>query len=362
MTRTALHFVILLGSCPLLFGQTLKPPKLPHGQFPVGYKTISIWYPQQGGDSIPLVLNLWYPTERPAGNKIRLVDFTFSHLLAGQTINDSNRDVYVSSLRKNTDRWFGQSSEEKWEELRREHTYSTRQAPYHKNKFPLILGRLRVFSTTFSNEYVASHGYVVCMMNPVEDFPQDNAAAYQQQVTNEINFYTFIRKYLHNTLSITSPIAGLMGFSGSGLSQFMTPMVTKDFSAVALLESGVYLNGVFEVLSTHRAYAPEKFDASLLFLYNEERFEKLSHASNFSALRGNNKHLVLFDSDDQHHWDFATEGILASLFLQTRPEKTAMTQIRLFNTMNTLIVEFFDYYLKNKPQSFVNRQEKLIVR
>jgi hypothetical protein len=153
-----------------------------------------------------------------------------------------------------------------------------------------------------------------------------------------------------------------MGFSGSGLSQFMTPMVLEDFSAVVLLESGVYLDGVYEVLSAHPAYAPDKFRVALLFLYNKARFEKLSQSRNFSSLTGNNKHLILFDSKDQHHWDFATEGIMTSLYLQTRPEETANTQIRLFNTMNTLIVEFFDRYLKDEPNSFSNRQEKMIVK
>jgi hypothetical protein len=361
MRKTALLFMIMLGSSPVLLGQSRKTPTLPHGPFAIGYKTVSIWYPKHGGDSIELVLNLWYPTESSQGNKTKLFDFTFSHL-ADDNINDSIKDVHTSSIKQDTDRWFGGSSDKKWNALASTYTYSNEDAPFHKNKFPLVLGRLRVFSTTFTNEFVASHGYVVCMLNAVEDFPQDNAAAYQKQVTNEINFYAFIKKYLHNTLSITSPNAGLMGFSGSGLSQFMTPMVIKDFSAVALLESGVYLDGVFDALSTHTSYAPEKFDAALLFLYNKERFEKLSHASSYSALTGNNKHLVLFDSDDQHHWDFATEGVMTSLFLQTRPEKTADTQIRLFNTMNTLVVEFFDHYLKNKAQSFVNRQQKLIVR
>ena len=361
MKITTLIFGLLLGAFSMLFSQSVKTPALPRGPFPVGYKTISIWFPRQGGDSIELILNLWYPTEISQGNKTRLLNFTFSHL-APDKLNDSIKDAHTSSIKKDTDRWFGVSSDEKWKALGSQYTYSTQDAPFHANKFPLILGRLRVFSTTFSNEFAASYGYVVCMINAVEDFPQDNAAAYQNQVTNEINFYSFIRKYLHKTLSITSSVAGLMGFSGSGLSQFMTPMVMKDFSAVALLESGVYLNGVFEVLSSHMSYAPEKYDAALLFLYNKERFEKLSHASNFTALTGNNKHLVLFDSDDQHHWDFATEGVMTSLFLQTRPENTAKAQIRLFNTMNSLIVEFFDHYLKTKTKSFLNGQEKLIIR
>jgi hypothetical protein len=361
MRKTTLLVVALLGSCPLLFSQSAKTPTLPHGPFSIGYKTISIWYPQQGGDSIELVLNLWYPTETSRGKKTRLLDFAFSHLTA-DNINDSIKVVHTSSVKQETDRWFGGSSDEKWKALASTYTYSTEGAPFHKNKFPLILGRLRVFSTTYTNEFVASHGYVVCMMNAVEDFPQDNAVAYQKQVTNEINFYSFIRNYLRDTLSITSLQAGLMGFSGSGLSQFMTPMIANDFSAVVLLESGVYLNGVFEVLSTHTVYAPEKYRAALLFLYNRERFEKLSHATNFHALPGINKHLILFDSYDQHHWDFATEGIMASLFLNTRPEDTADNQIRLFKMMNTLIVEFFDHYLKNKSQSFSHPPGKSIIR
>jgi hypothetical protein len=363
MFRTFTFLLLITCIAERLSAQRANQLVLPLGKYAVGFKQLTIPCPVEinGNNSIELVLNLWYPTADRTGQHTRILDYTFNNIYPASSLNDSIKDVLVNDLRKDIRRWFGEVNDENWEKVEMLKSASFENANVHAKKFPLIAGRIRIFSNTFTNEFVASHGYVVCMINAVEDYPPDNEQAYHKQVTNEITFFPHVKKYLQENLKLTTGDAGLIGFSGSGLSQFIAMMNMKDFSALALIESGVYLDGLFEIISRHPGYAPQNFTGALLFLYNKRRLEKLANATNLPKLKTVNKHVVLFDSENQHHWDFASEGTLASLFAGTRSNEARVRQIKDFNTMNDLIVRFFDHYLKKKPVANFKNNEQLII-
>lgn len=69
-----------------------------------------------------------------------------------------------------------------------------------------------------------------------------------------------------DSLKIATSKAGLLGFSGGGFSQFFAPMHQNSYDAVALLESGIFLDGgLFDIVTSHPYYDPKKFNTPLLF-------------------------------------------------------------------------------------------------
>ena len=339
--------VILTLECSAQLSQPLET-----GGYLVGFKVLRIASPNPNGlgDSVELVLNLWYPAEKKSPAEIRLLDYTHLHL---SKLPDAEYRIVIERENQNIKSFisknFGTFSETDWKRVEQQRALATLNTPYSSSKFPLILGRLRALSTTYTNEYLASHGYVVCMLNGVEDFPPDNRPAYHGQVTREIDFYHYIEKFLTDSLKISNGVSGLMGFSGGGFSQFIAPMNSNAFQAVALLESGIFLDGdLFEIVSAHPYYNPKEFNTPLLFLYNKNRFEKNVSSERFFDLNTPEKYLILFNDSTQHHWDFATDGTIASLFLNTGTEKVSTNQIDTFKELNGIVLKFFNQYLKRQ--------------
>lgn len=345
VNRVALFF---LFSSILTCAVAQRSEPLQQGPFNIGFKVVAIPYfnSDHSSDTIQIILNLWYPIEEKSGARMRLLDYLHIHkkFLPAEQYN-AFAESANTQFKKFIDSNFGRPDSLQWQDLTRKSTPAFYNAPYSK-AFPLIVGRLRAFSTTYTNEFLASHGYVICMINGVEDFPPDNRPMYHRQISREIEYYDVVRKYL-SSIKIVTDKAGLMGFSGGGFSQFFIPMHQGNYDAVALLESGIFLDGdLFDIVSAHPYFNPQKFNTPLLFFYNKQRFEANKASMNFHRLNTNEKYLVLFDDREQHHWDFATEGIASALFLQNRPEATAANQAKNFMVMNNLLLQFFDRYLK----------------
>ena len=63
---------------------------------------------------------------------------------------------------------FGAVTDDAWARLKQTPLLARPDAPAAGGRFPLIIGSLRPLSTTVTNEYLASHGYVVAMVDGEE--------------------------------------------------------------------------------------------------------------------------------------------------------------------------------------------------
>jgi hypothetical protein len=344
--------VVLAIIAHLLFPRCFAQEQnaLPKGPFEIGYRVLPLPFVETSkSDTIQLILNLWYPTRSASGHKMRLSDYISWHksLQPSDEYRAFTQEA-TQKLKTFVERSFGSFSNEAWSSFLDQKTNAFLNVPYHDQAFPLVIGRLRAFSTTFTNEFLASNGYVVCMINSVEDHPPDNRAMYYRQVMNEIGYFLYVKNHLAKILKLASGKSGLMGFSGGGFSQFLAPMQVDEFSGVALLESGIFLDGdLFDIVSHYPKYNPSRYETPLLYLYNKKRYESNAAAKNFFTLKTNHKFAVLFNDSSQHHWDFATEGIASSLYLNNRTSPIRENQLSNFRKMNELILRFFDCYLKD---------------
>jgi hypothetical protein len=319
----------------------------------VGYTRITLpSIRQSDGQEVKLLLNVWYPTP-DKGERIPLLDFTWLHL-SPQDPDDSMRTSQITSLKSDLSRWFGGFEGRNWLELTKATTSSQIDASFMSQRFPLIIGRLRAFSTTHTIEELASHGFIICMLNGVDDFPPDNHEAYLRQVSDEIGFFVAVNEFFSKTLNLSTEKAGLLAFSGNGVSAFLAVMHTDVFSSLVLLESGVFLNDIYEIVRLHPYFSKIKFQTELLFLYNKQRFEKEQMKHLYDALPALSKELKLVDNEAQHHWDFATEGTIASIYLKNRPEEVRARQLAEFKWINLTIVDFFNRTLKPKDESEIS--------
>jgi hypothetical protein len=318
----------------------------PNGQYRVGYTRIILpGMRQSNGEKVKLLLNVWYPTP-DKGKCVPLLDFTWLHLYS-QNPGDSVKLGQMTSLKNDLREWFGGFEESQWLELQRATSHSQIDASFMNQRFPLIVGRLRAFSTTHTMEELASHGFIICMLTAVDDYPPDNHEAYLRQVSDEIDFFIAIKEFFSRTMKLSTAKTGLLAFSGNGVSPFIAVMRTDIFSSLALLESGVFLDDIYEIMQLHPYFSKTEFQTELLFLYNKQRFEKLQMKSRFDALPTPAKELKLVDNERQHHWDFATEGTIASLYLKNRPEEVRARQLAEFKLINQSIVDFFNRTLKH---------------
>jgi len=331
---------LALASYPIL-GQQLTT------KFNVGFKKITLSSARETtGEKVDLLLNVWYPTLDNAP-RILLLDFTWLQL-AESDPGAAIKAKSIASLKTSLRQWFGEFDDTRWQTLTAVPSKSQLNAASISERLPLIIGRLRAFSTTHTMEELASNGFVVCMLTGVDDYPPDNHDAYLGQVTDEIGFFKHIRKHFTEELKMCTNVSGLFGFSGNGLSAFMAAMHSSEFASLALLESGVFLRNLYDILQMHPHFSKEQFNTDLLFIYNKQRFAKENIAPLLDQLPARSKQLILVDNEMQHHWDFATEGTLASTYLKNRPERAQQQQLKEFEKINQDIVDFFKSTLLDK--------------
>src|SRR5436190_18700581 len=133
-----------------------------------------------------------------------------------------------------------------------------------KEKFPLLIGMLRPLSTSITNEMLASNGYVVAMLQ------QANFSSFAQSTLEAIPDMRFAIAFLEKNGNIDKDKIGTFGFSGSGFSQVLFAMNDYRIKAVADIESGIYMEGLFQNFSASNYYTPSKLRAPFLHIFSRD--------------------------------------------------------------------------------------------
>ncbi len=331
----------------LFAGCLLAQSQNPKGQFAVGFRQIYLENSETEQVSHPLILNLWYPTLDTLNHQIPISTFAYNYLPGDMEITDSLKWSKLNELKETLIKWYGGFEEERWESFINANSNAHQDAPYHPHRFPSIIGRLRAFSTTLINEMLASNGYMVCMLTPVEDYPPSNELDYLRQVDNEIRHFEYARRYLNQVIGISSKESALMGFSGNGVSPFLGGMISENFEAVALIESGVFLDDIFAIISKVPYYSHTSYKMPIYYSYNKQQYEQNSMSTLYDSLAGDQKHQLLIDNPEHHHWDFATEGTIAAKLLGNREQSHIRNQAIEIGLIHSSLLEFFNNYLKH---------------
>ena len=283
-------------------------------------------------------VHVWYPAAAGSGPQLTFADYMFSHF--ADTVSEATRQTDEANRRRFFTR-FGTVSDSAWNRLRTTPLLARRGGTPASGRFPLIVGSLRRLSTTVTNEYLASHGYVVAMSDGFQPDTNDPGVGLETAVRDMELMVPELRK-----LAYVDPVRlAALGFSGSGFSQILFAMRHPDVDAVCDLESAIFTDRVFWPLSRGWGYNVTSMRAAFLHTYSVPLARDESRFADFEAMRYSNRHHYLVDATGIDHWDFATEGMAASTVLGVRGSNAPRLQ-QVFETTNRYVLAFFNAYVK----------------
>ena len=236
---------------------------------------------------------------------------------------------------------FGIVSDDAWRRLMAMPLLAARDATPAGGRFPLLIGHLRDFSTTVTNEYLASHGYVVAMASSPDRLDPPFAGAGLDIGVRDMEAAIPVMRALPY---VDQAALGALGFSGNGFSQILLAMRHPDLDAVCDLESAIFDDRMMWPLSKGWGYDVAALRVPFLHTYGKPLSKLESRIGDFERMRYSGRYYLLVDAPKLHHWDFATEGMAASV-LKLRGDDSVRTQLA-FETTNRYVLAFFNGYVK----------------
>ena len=282
-------------------------------------------------------VHLWYPAVASTSPRLAVREYAIAHLPADAT---AAADERLAGLRRFLGQ-FGSVTDTAWDRLLTTPLNGVREAKPAGGRFPLVIGQLRPFSTTVTSEYLASHGYVVAMTQG-QGGPEPSGAGPGLEVA--LRDMEFAIVALRALPYVDQAALAALGFSGAGFSQILLAMRHPDVDAVCDLESAIFDDRVMWPLSRGWGYDVTAMRVPFLHTYSVPLANRENRLADFEKMRYSNRHHYLVDAPQIHHWDFATEGMAASV-LGLRGDASGQLQ-QAFETTNRYVLAFLNAYVK----------------
>jgi hypothetical protein len=351
--------LVMCVAVPALAADTARSAlhgSLNPGPHAVGFTILGIADPSRPSrpatetDSAPdsrarrIAVHVWYPAAPTATiAPMTFADAMVTHLAGRPAAELSRREADVRRFMSQ----FGPVPDEAWTRLRHTRLLSRLEAPAASGRFPLIIGALRPLSTAITSELLASHGYVVAMVDGERGAdPEDAGAGLEVQLRD----MEFAIPELRRRPFVHGSALAALGFSGSGFSQLLLAMRHPDMLAVCDLESAIFDDRMMWPLSRGWGYSVSALRVPFLHTYSVPLSRRENRIADFEAMRYATRYRYLVDAPGIHHWDFATEGMAASAVLGVRgPEGPRLQQA--FETTNRYVLQFFNAYVKRDQEA-----------
>ena len=284
----------------------------------------------------PLVAHVWYPAATSSERVMTFGEATLAHLEGRPQAElrqreDATRRFFTQ---------FGGLSDDTWTRLLATPLLARRNAPPAAGRFPLLIGTLRPLSTTVTNEYLASHGYVVAMIHGDPPTINDAGAALEVGYRDMEFAIPEVRKLPF----VDGRALAALGFSGSGFSQILLAMRHPQVQAVCDLESAIFDERILWPLHRGYGYDLSALRVPFLHTYSVPLSKLENRIADFEQMRYSTRYRYLVDAPGIHHWDFATEGMAASVVGVRGENGPRLKQV--FETTNRYVLAFFDAYLR----------------
>ncbi len=324
---------------------------LPIGPHAVGFKIVTIidssrvaipeynfaGQKNSGNRHKQITAHVWYPAR--AGNKPYLTvrDYASHNALTStsQRLPEEKIAGEVNAVRGSIANFFGTISDESWSTLASYKLLAQVGLEPIPGKTPLLIGLLRPFSTTVTNEMLASNGFTVLMIR------DSNTGSFKSSALIEIPDFQFAVHWATKGLSIDEKRIGTFGFSGSGFTPVLFGMFDKRVKAMADIESAIFAIDYGD----SDYYDARKVTMPFMHIYNRELALRDTHFSEFQKMKFSKRYHVILNQTKWHHWNVATEGYLSCTVLKNRGEE--QENIRMsFVIANIYLLNFFNCYLK----------------
>lgn len=286
-------------------------------------------------------VHVWYPSAQSNAKTRRLAfrDYTSSHLLKSLDNELTKKDQQLAEQRIKSFLLNNFSvGAKKADSLLSLSTLAARDLSLTRGEFPLIIGVLRQFSTTITNEMLASNGYIVAMV-------KGSVTSYPAGYIEDVQDIRFAVHMLKTFFHFDEDNLGTYGFSGSGFSQLIFAMNDPRVRAIADLESAYYTGAAWSQISSSNHYNVRNLRIPFMHFARGHMVAQDDHLNDFYRKIYSERYRILVNAKSFHHWDFAAEGRLASLSSESH-EGTSDIKVS-FEVVNKLLLIFFDAYLKS---------------
>lgn len=307
----------------------------------------------QGDRTWKIKLHIWYPAKRASSSKqLTVSDYALHEQMSsvGTRPTTQIQENQIATLRNRFERFFGKAEDAAWNEMLSTKLLALPDADPLKEKFPLLIGVLRGFSTTITNELLASNGYVVVMVQGDESGTFATAALRLVPDMQKAMAWSF------RNLPVDETRIGTFGFSGSGFIQLLLAMSDSRIQAHANIESALF--GIDFRDSDY--YNASKLKIPFLYIYNRELAKRDTHFDEFYKLKFSKRYHLHLNQEQWHHWNVATEGFLSCVILKNRgPEQDNIRNS--FEIANIYLLNFFNLELKNSSdaKTFLNAKPSI---
>jgi hypothetical protein len=171
----------------------------------------------------------------------------------------------------------------------------------------------------------------------------------------ELYHYDSIIDRLSRNKIVDRSKVGLLGFSGSGFSQFLYAMQSPRPKCIALLESGLYAEGLFDAVNHSRLYKPTNLIIPFLYFHNGYADAKNPYRNEFDKIAASKKLKTLYMDSTMHHLDYASEVFLSSAYLGNRKPEVATRQLKNYLNVNARVIDFFTEHLRKQKSNLKDR-------
>ncbi len=339
---------------------------LPVGKYPVGFKIFTITddsrvtLPEynylgkknEGDRSRKITIHLWYPAKaNPNTRKMTYGEYCYNHLLktTNEKISEETIINQLRSTRGSIRNWFGEPTDESWKKLIDSKMLAEPDAQADQSKFSLLIGDLRPLSTTVTNELLASNGYVVAMVTSIGE-NYSSPAEISLKIVPDMQMSI---SHLIKNQSVDKERIGTFGFSGSGFVQVHLAMFDNRIKALADIESGLYMEGLYQAFSASDYYNPTSLRIPFLHIFSRDLSKSEKYFSDFeNKTKFSERYRLILNQPKLHHWDFAAEGYTSCIVLKNRGAEQSNIQ-QSFEIANTYLLNFFNDKLKSDPNAKV---------
>lgn len=335
---------------------------IPVGKYQVGFKIITltddtrVGRPEfdylgktnEGDRRKKFTLHIWYPAASQGGKRILTYeDYCYNGILTSttETTDTEKKNRELTRARSSVERWFGKTADDRWTKLLGTKMLAGYDAEPAKERFPLLIGILRTLSTTIVNEMLASNGYVVCMIK------DETGGSFAEGALYQVPDMQFAINYLSKNEPVDIGQIGTFGFSGSGFTQILFSMFDPRVKAVADIESGIYMDVLFQSLAASNYYNPAKIRVPFLHIFSRDLSKQEKFIDEFERKTAfSQRYRLIINQPGMHHWDFAAEGFTSALMLENRGiESSHIAQS--FEVASIYLLNFFNAALKNDGEA-----------
>ena len=362
----------------IAFQLTAQSPfgKLPIGKYPVGFKVVTFedgtrltardrdLLNQEDNTSTirKISIHIWYPSEQNSrGPLMTLSDYCVSSLMdeTNQLLDPGRVSGRLNSLRDQLKNFFGEVDEKSFQAAMATQMIARKNVKPSGDKFPLLIGMLRPFSTTITNEFLASHGFIVVMVRS-SDLPV-SLKELPIRYFDDIQDLRLTVQFVLRSLNINERAVGTFGFSGSGFSQLLYSMSDFRPKAVADLESGLFMEGLWQGLTASNLYDVNKLRIPFLHMFSRDLSKREIYLNDFERTRFSTRYQLVLNQPGLHHWDFATEGMISCTLLKMRGAEQDNIQSS-FELANLYLLNFFKDQLKHDKDAATFLHQKPVLK